>query len=168
MSSGFRFSYARAVDAKLNAFSGAGYLKLPIREGVSLGGVANVSGVSGGGGSKTAFSGGPFIAFTRQTEMGSISFGALHQYNRVEGETFNLLLYGATFGFYIGQKSALNISGLRMSNVKAFDASFTVLGATYSWLASPNFSLTLGYKTLLEIEGYNSHKFTIGMTRTLF
>ena len=78
----------------------------------------------------------------------------------------NVFLYGTTIGLYVGEQGALNINLMRSTNLDGPD--FSIVGATYTWIVSSNFALTFGYKTVLEIADYSSHKFTIGMNRTFF
>lgn len=163
-STGIHFTYAHAPST--NLFSAAGFFKIPFTEKLSAGALVNVNG--GSGGTDSEYSAGPFVALNHQGEIGTIGVGVMYQFDRVSGENTNLLVYGTTVGFYTGERGAVNVMWMRISDIEDFGASVSLVGAEYTLFISRSFAFTTGYKTVLELTGFSSHKFSIGVSRTLW
>lgn len=176
---GLRVAYSRVSfdknDNQLQTGEATAFIKIPLGDFVEIGG--NITGTVNR--LKTAsldqnvnsLGYGPFLSLRAGFGAGHmLAGGVLYEIINPDEEldpskeNLRVLAYGAMGVLSVGEKLAFSAEGFRMLNleIEGDDDSFTVLHPQIHFYLSDSFGLTLGYKTVLEIDDYDSTEFTLG------
>lgn len=108
--------------------------------------------------------GGLMAAFEKDLGPVTLSGGLIYQFLRDMGDlerSNHLLSYGVGVGVPIGRQFVANLETFQVNDLDR-DADPVIIGASFSFFITRRWGLTLGWKTILNVDDYSSHEGTLG------
>jgi hypothetical protein len=109
---------------------------------------------------------GPGVLTSFQKDLGPLvlSGGMLYQFLYGTGDlhdTYHLLSYGLGVGVPVGRLAVVNLEAFQINDLQRNEDPLFV-GASITYALSRRWGLTLGWKTVLHVEGFSSQEGTLG------
>jgi hypothetical protein len=111
-----------------------------------------------------SFGAGVFAAVRKDFGPVILSGGLLYKFLQDTGDSErsnHLLSYGMEVGVPIGQQFVVNLEVFQINDLER-DEDPLIVGASVSFFATPRWGVTLGWKTILNIDGLTSHEGIVG------
>ncbi len=94
----------------------------------------------------------------------ALSGGVIYQFLRDTGDlerSNNIFSYGLALGIPMGRRLVGNLEVFQINNIDREDDPI-IIGAGFTFFPSPRWGLTLGWKTIQNVDNFTSHEGTIG------